>query len=105
MKAVVKNKQALLSRIASNRAQIQQYGVKRLGIFGSFARKEQNADSDVDILVEFEPGKKTFDNFMSLSLLLEKLFNRPVELVTPEGLSPYFKPYIFKEVEYVEIFH
>jgi predicted nucleotidyltransferase len=105
MKTAIRSKQALLSRINKNRSQIQQFGVKRLGVFGSFVREEQKTDSDVDILVEFEAGKKTFDNFMNLSLLLESLFNRRVELVTPEGLSPYFQPYILREVEYVEIVH
>jgi len=105
MNVAINDKRALFSRINKNRAQIQQFGVKRLGIFGSFVRKEQKTDSDVDILVEFEPGKKTFDNFMNLAFLLEKLVNRRVELVTPEGLSPHFQPYIFNEVEYVEIIH
>jgi hypothetical protein len=49
----------------------------------------------------FESGQKTFDHFMALSFLLEDLLQRRVELVTPEGLSPYIGPYILQEVEYV----
>ncbi len=75
-------------------------GVTRLGLFGSFVRGEQHADSDVDLLVEFGPGQKTFDHFMALGFLLEDLLQRRVELVTPESLSPYIKPYVFREVEY-----
>ena len=74
-------------------------GVRKLGIFGSFVRGEARADSDVDMLVEFEPAKKTFDNFMALSFLLEDLLQRRVELVTSESLSPYLRPHILDEVE------
>jgi len=56
----------------------------------------------VDILVEFFPAEKTFRNYVGLVYLLEDLLQREVELVTPEGLSPYLKPYISKDVRYVE---
>lgn len=78
-------------------------GVKRLGLFGSFARGEQTLRSDVDILVEFEKGQKTFDHFMQLVFLLEDILKRQVELVTVESLSPYIGPHILKEVEYVPL--
>jgi predicted nucleotidyltransferase len=61
------------------------------------------SESDIDVLVEFEPGQKTFDNFMRLVFLLEDLLQRPVEVVTAESLSPYLRPYIMKEVEYVPL--
>jgi len=53
------------------------------------------------LLVEFEAGQKTFDHFMGLSFFLEELLQRRVELVTPEGLSPYIGPYILQEVQYI----
>ena len=52
-------------------------------------------------LVEFEVGRKTFDAFMKLAFLLEDLFDRRVELITPESLSPYISPHILNEIEYV----
>jgi predicted nucleotidyltransferase len=61
---------------------------------------EQTDRSDVDILVEFEPGKKSFDNFMQLAFFLEDTLGRRVELVTPEALSPHIGPHILREVEY-----
>lgn len=64
---------------------------------------EQDSQSDVDLLVEFEPGRKTFDNFMNLCFLLEDLFRRRVEPVTPESLSPYIKPNILEQAEYVTL--
>ncbi len=55
------------------------------------------------MLVEFAPGRKTFDNFMQLAFYLEELFGRKVELLTPESLSPYLGPRILREVEYVSL--
>jgi predicted nucleotidyltransferase len=69
-------------------------GVQRLALFGSVGRDAAQPDSDVDLLVEFLPGQKTFDRFMALADLLEQILNRRVELVTPESLSPFLKPYI-----------
>ena len=97
------SKQQVLARIQENHAQLRSLGVRRLGLFGSFARNEPTTDSDIDFLVEFEPGQKTFDNFMRLVFLLEDLLPRPVEVVTAESLSPYLRPYIMEEVEYVPL--
>ncbi len=72
------------------------FQVKRIGLFGSFARGEENESSDVDIMVEFE--QPTFDNFMKLAFFLEDLLGRRVELVTPDSLSPYIAPYVKDEV-------
>ena len=76
-------KQELISQLVKNQAQLELFGIKKLGLFGSFVRNEQRADSDIDLLVEFVPGQKNFDNFMQLSFFLEDLFSHQVELVTP----------------------
>ena len=89
--------------IRKNKVQIREFGVRRLGLFGSFVREEQNAESDIDFLVEFEPDHKTFDNLVRLSATLKTIFNLPVELVTHESLSPYIKPYVLEEIEYEDI--
>jgi len=101
MGATTKNE--ILDAIRRNQSQIRILGVKRLGLFGSFVRGEQRADSDVDLLVEFEEGQKTFDHFIQLSFLLEDLLGRKVELVTSDSLSPHIGPYILREVEYVSL--
>lgn len=98
---MIKNKQDILSAIKKSQNEIETFGVKKLGLFGSFAKKEQDLESDINLLVEFEQGKKTFDNFIHLSFLLENLLEHHIELVTSESLSPYIKPHIMKEVEYV----
>ncbi len=99
----VQTEDHVLSLIKKYQDQIRAFGVQRLGLFGSFVRGEQTENSDIDLLVEFDPGKKTFDSFIHLAFFLEELFGRPVELVTPESLSPYIGPHVMKEVEYVTI--
>ena len=76
------------------------FAVKRIGLFGSYARGDQKASSDIDILVEFE--KPTFRNFMDLSFYLEDLFGREVDLVTVRGLHSRIRPYVEKDVIWSE---
>lgn len=78
----------------------QKFGVKKIGIFGSFARGEEKEDSDLDVLVVFEEGQKTFDNYMDLKFYLEDLFGREIDLVTERALKPQLKTIIMKEVVY-----
>lgn len=92
--------QNILKKIEENIRKIKTYGVKKIGLFGSYIRNEQNAESDIDILVEFEEEKKTFDNYMDLKFLLEDLFNRKVDLVVTEAIKPDLKPYILEKVKY-----
>lgn len=100
----VQTKIQVLNLLREHRQELDHFGVRRCGIFGSFARDtEIHPQSDVDILVIFEPDKKTFDNFMNLSFFLEDLFGRSVDLVTIESLSPYIGAHILDEVEYVSI--
>jgi predicted nucleotidyltransferase len=87
--------------LAPCRDKIQQLGVESISLFGSFVRNEANADSDVDMLVQFAPEAKTFDHFMGLVFLLEEVLGRTVELVTTESLSPYISKFILDEAENV----
>ena len=66
-------------------------------MFGSVLRNEARVDSDVDVLVEFERGQKTFARFMALADLLEDAMGRTVEVVTTESLSPFIGPHILAE--------
>jgi hypothetical protein len=88
------------SQIVSNRNAIRRFGVQKIGFFGSFVRGEQKDDSDIDLLVIFEPGKKSIDNLMDLYEFVQQLFHRKIDLLTPEGISPYLRPYIEKETVY-----
>ena len=84
----VQAKDDIFTLLRDHQLEIRQFGVKRLGLFGSFVRQQQYAESDVDILVEFEPGRNTFDAFIQLASFLEEHFGCREELVTPESLSP-----------------
>lgn len=100
---MIKTKQDILSVLDQNRSQLKALGVRRIGLFGSFVRGEQRPGSDIDLLVDFEPGRKTFDTFMELSFFLEEVLGHKIELVTVESLSPYLGPHILKEVEYAAL--
>ena len=92
-----------MERLRHHRDDLRRLGVQRIGLFGSFERDDPSAESDVDLLVEFVPGEKSFDNFMAVSFLLEEELERPIELVTREALSPHLGPHILDDIEYVEI--
>ena len=85
------------SQLAAVQPEIFALGVKRLALFGSVGRNTARPDSDIDVLVEFLPGEKTYMHFFDLGELLEGLFGRRVELVTPESLSPFLQRRIFAE--------
>lgn len=73
------------------------YKVKRLKVFGSYARSEQTEKSDLDLMVSFEETPTLLD-FIELKEYLEDITGIKVDLVTEEGISPYIKPYV-KEIE------
>ncbi len=100
---MVSNAQDIHLLLQNNGMQFKQFGVVKLGLFGSFASNHANSSSDVDLLVEFAGGKKTFKNYMGLANFTEQLLGRPVDLVTKESLSPHIGPHILKEVQYVQI--
>jgi len=93
----VLTREQVRERLHAAEAEILSLGVRRLALFGSVLRNEARPDSDVDFLVEFTPGQKSFDRFLALSDLLETLLGHPVELVTTEALSPFLGPHILAE--------
>lgn len=100
----MKNKEQIKDLIRQKGIQIKKFGVSKIGVFGSYSRAEQKENSDIDILIDFNPGAETFDNFMSLCDLLEDIFgDSEVDIITANGLSPIIGPKILEEVEYVEI--
>jgi len=79
---------------------IECFGVNKIAIFGSFAKGEEHIDSDVDVLIEFKEGRKTFDNYMELKFYLEEIFGRKVDLVIDNAIKPTLRETILKEAVY-----
>ena len=74
--------------LIENQAQrLRCLGARRIGVFGSYARGNASPESDIDIYLEFEPGKKNHDNFFAIYELLTQLFGRRIDLVTDGALS------------------
>ena len=93
-------KKDIFNILQENKPKIKNFGVKRIGLFGSFVRSEQRKKSDIDILVEFEEAKKTFDNYMSLKFFLQRRLGHKVDVVIKNTLKRRIKSYVMKEVEY-----
>ena len=98
-------KEKIIKILRENIDEIKKFGIKRIGIFGSAVRDELKENSDIDIVVEFEKGKATFENFGGLIEFLENLFNRKVDILTMGGIESIriksVKERIKKEIEYV----
>jgi predicted nucleotidyltransferase len=95
-------KDNILKTLKSNKLNLSKFGIRNVGLFGSYARNEQSSDSDIDLFIDFEPDKENFDNYMAVYDLFEKIFkNEKIEVVTKNGLSPYIGPQILNEVQYV----
>jgi hypothetical protein len=95
----VLNREQAMERVAACEREVRALGVARLALFGSVLRGQANAQSDVDLLVQFSPGGKSYARFIALSDLLEAHLGRRVELVTTEALSPFLGPRILAEAQ------
>lgn len=94
------NSKGILKEIEKIKDELSKKGVKKIGLFGSVAKNQHNKNSDIDIIVSFD--KPSFDSYMELKFLLEKIFKRKVDLVMEKSLRPELK-YIKKEVKYARI--
>lgn len=78
------------------------YGIKFIGLFGSFAKDEADEKSDIDILYTIEKGKKlSLFSYLKLKKELEDYFHKKVDLVREETIKPQLKSYIHKDLHYV----
>ncbi len=94
------NKEEILQSLNENSDTIKGFGVRKLGLFGSYARGNEKEASDIDFLVEFE--KKTFDNYMDLKIFLERLFGCKVDLVIADVVKPRLRRPILEETIYAQ---
>jgi len=91
-------KEEILKVLEQERDTIRQYGVRRLGLFGSYARGEATEQSDLDFVVEFE--RKSFDGYMDLREFLEKRFNCSIDLVIADAVKPALRTPIVHQAIY-----
>jgi len=90
----------IINKLQMIKPQLQQdYAVKKVGLFGSFANGTYTEDSDVDILVEFE--RPVGWQFFRLEKYLEITLNRKIDLVTINALKEPYKPFILNQVQYI----
>lgn len=95
-------KENILAVLKAHKPDFSKYGVSKIGLFGSYLHNKQSAKSDIDLLIDFEPEKESFDNYMAVYDMFENLFkNEKIEIVTKNGLSKYIGPEILKDVLYV----
>jgi hypothetical protein len=95
-------KNNILNTLKTNKLKLKKFGIRSVGLFGSYIHEEQSSGSDIDLLIDFEPEKENFDNFMAVCDFFEKIFkNEKVEIVTKNGLCPHIGPKILNEVQYV----
>jgi len=97
------NKQDILNYLKSQQDKYNnKFGIKFIGLFGSFARDEANDESDIDILYEIEKDKK-FSMFSYLKLIseLENNFHKKVDLVRQTTLKSQIKNYVYQDLAYV----
>ena len=71
----------------NSKHELEKYGVRKIGLFGSYAKSQENENSDIDVLIEFEEGNKTFDNYMDFKFYLEDRFNKEVDLVIENNIN------------------
>ena len=90
----------ILKEIEKRKKDIRKYGIKKIGLFGSYAKNKQKKKSDIDFLIEVD--EIDADKFFSLLFLLEKMFKKKIDLVDIKRLRPELE-YVKKEAKYVKI--
>ena len=87
------NTQEVLARLRENETALRARGVSHAALFGSRARGDNRRDSDIDIMIEFDPAARiTIFNYAGLKDYIAGLFDGPVDVVSREGLKPYVRP-------------
>ena len=94
------NRDEAIKILKEHKSQLQQkFPLKTIALFGSYARNEQTSNSDVDVLVEF--SEPVGIEFVDLVIELENIFQKPVDLVTRNGLKSKLKSFVEGDLIYV----
>ena len=89
-------KQSLLTKRTEILETARLYGASRVRLFGSVARGDDTVDSDIDLLVVFEPDRSLLDH-AGLQLALEEILGRPVDVASERGLRPRYRERVLAE--------
>ena len=89
----------VMALLKAHRAELDRLGVGALAVFGSVARGNAGAGSDIDILVEFRRPVGLFE-FVRVQMRLQMILGRRVDLVTPDALRPELREHILREAVY-----
>lgn len=98
-------REEIIEKLKENREILKKYGVKKIGIFGSYVRGEQKRDSDIDLVVEFDLSmfdknfKGLFDAFMEVSFCIEMLFDKKIDILTPDSIKTIRIKEVAEEIE------
>ena len=65
-------KDNILNALRTNKQKLRKFGIRNVGLFGSHINNEQSSESDIDLLIDFEPEKENFDNFMAVYDLFDQ---------------------------------
>jgi predicted nucleotidyltransferase len=95
-----KTREEILKLLSQNKSSLEnRFKVRRMALFGSYARGDQRSDSDVDILVDIDPSVGL--EFVTLAEQIEQLLGLPVELVSLRAIKPNKLKYIEQDLIYV----
>ncbi len=95
------NRDDVIDILKMKQKEIESLGVYSIGLFGSYARRENLPESDIDLIIDLDADRKSFDNFMNISMLLEDTFNNKVDLLTRESIDADFFNSIKNDIIYV----
>lgn len=95
------NVQEILARLRENETGLRARGISHAALFGSRARGDNRPESDIDIMIEFDPAAHiTVFNYAGLKDYIASLFDDPVDVVNRDGLKPYVRPAATAEAIY-----
>ena len=97
------NRLAILSFLASVKPMLEnKFHVSKIGLFGSFARGEETAQSDIDIIIDFQPNTQHLSEIKTaIKTLIKNEFGREVDLCREKYIKPYYRTQILKSAVYV----